>query len=232
MGADVLRRDQLRGPPLDLLAGEGVGHVGGPDPLHPLEHPEVDASATGGARLPVDAGMGLAQRVEQRVEAEASAGGPTGAPPSGAAAGLQQVAVVVPLHRVDRVRRQHRADLLEDVVAHLRPGKVEHQLVAMEQRNPVAGGEDPVGVLAEEVGVGVDHLRLEPEPELHAEPVHVLDQRSEALGPDGGSTCQSPRPAVSSRRPANQPSSSTKRSTPIRAARSAIAVSRSRSWSK
>ena len=92
---------------------------------------------------------------------------------------------MVPLHRVDRVRRQHRADLLEDVLAHLGPGQVEHQLVALEQRHPVAGREDPVGVLAEEVGVRVDHLGLEPEAELHAEPVDVLHQGSEALGPDG-----------------------------------------------
>ena len=120
--------------------------------------------------------MGRAQRVEERVEAD---GLPVHdrRPGQRGAAGLQQVAVVVPLHRVDRVRRQHRADLLEDVLAHLGPGQVEHQLVALQQRHPVAGREDPVGVLAVEVGVGVDHLRLDPEPELHAEPVHVLDQR-------------------------------------------------------
>jgi hypothetical protein len=47
-----------------------------------------------------------------------------------------------------------------------------------------------------------------------------------------GSTVQSPRPAVSSRRPRNQPSSRTYRSTPMSAARSARARSRSRSWSK
>ena len=45
------------------------------------------------------------------------------------------------------------------------------------------------------------------------------------------STHQSPSPAVSSRRPWNQPSSSTKRSMPTRAARSAISRSRGRSWS-
>jgi len=67
--------------------------------------------------------MRFAQRVEESVEAE---GLPVdhGSPRDGGAAGLQQVAVVVPLHRVDGVRRQHRADLLEDVLPHLGPGEV------------------------------------------------------------------------------------------------------------
>ena len=45
-------------------------------------------------------------------------------------------------------------------------------------------------------------------------------------GQTAGSTVQSPSPPVSSRRSRNQPSSSTNRSTPIRAARSAMALSR------
>ena len=39
---------------------------------------------------------------------------------------------------------------------------------------------------ARHLGVEVDHLRLDPQPELHAAARHVLDQRSEPLGPDGG----------------------------------------------
>ena len=45
MRAEVLRRDELCSPALDLLAREGVGHVRGPDPLNPLEDAEVDPSA-------------------------------------------------------------------------------------------------------------------------------------------------------------------------------------------
>ena len=66
--AQVLRRDQLGRPALDLLAGQGVGHVRGPDPLHALEHAEVDPAATGGARLPGHPRVTGAERVEQRVE--------------------------------------------------------------------------------------------------------------------------------------------------------------------
>ena len=35
-----------------------------------------------------------------------------------------------------------------------------------------------------EVGVEVDHLRLHPQPELHAEPAHSVDQRMQAVRPD------------------------------------------------
>ena len=51
-------------------------------------------------------------------------------------------------------------------------------------------------------------------------------------GQTSGETVQSPRLLVSSRRPENHPSSSTKRSTPTRAARSANAVSTARSCLK
>src|SRR4029453_14515714 len=51
-------------------------------------------------------------------------------------------------------------------------------------------------------------------------------------GQTSAATYQSPTPAVSLGRPPNQPSSSTNRSTPRRAATSASSVSRSRRWSK
>ena len=73
----------------------------------------------------------------------------------------------------------------------------------------------------EQVRVGVDHLRLDPEAELHPPVADVADQRAEPVRPDVSSTYQSPSPAVSSRRCRNQPSSSTNRSTPAAAARSA-----------
>jgi len=51
-------------------------------------------------------------------------------------------------------------------------------------------------------------------------------------GQTSGSTCQSPRPASSLRRPTNQPSSSTYRSAPTSAPYSARAISLSRFMSK
>ena len=66
---------------------------------------------------------------------------------------------------------------------HLGPGHVEHVLVSRRRARTVVGLEQPVRVLAGQVGVEVDHLRLEPQAEVHAELVHTVDQRVEAVGP-------------------------------------------------
>ena len=84
--------------------------------------------------------------------------------------------------------------------------------------------EDPVRVRAGQVRVRVDHLRLDPQPELACRGARTWSTSGcSPSGQTSSSTYQSPRPAVSSRRPRNQPSSSTNRSTPTSAARSASA---------
>ena len=110
--------------------------------------------------------------------------------------------------------------------------EVEHLLVARRQGCPAAGAEHPVGVGAGEVGVQVDHLRLDPQPELHAEPAHGVDQRVQAVRPDvlvdvpvaqpGGVVATVAEPAVVE----DVPLDADLRAQP------ASSVSRSRSWSK
>ena len=148
-------------------------------------------------------------------------------------AGLDEVAVVVPLEVVDVVLGEQRVEPLEEVGVGLRVREVEHLLVAPRRRQPARRAEDPVGVGAGQVGVGVDHLGLDPEPELHA----AARGRGRPAG--AGRPARRPRRRTSRRGrrcrrggPRNQPSSSTNRSTPTSAAASASAVSRSRSWSK
>ena len=131
--------------------------------------------------------------------------------------------------------RHQRVEPFEDVGVGLRVRQVEHVLAraAATAGRGRAGREQPVGVRAREVGVEVDHLRLDPQPELHAELAHPVDERV------AGRRARRPRrrtsrPArrVSSRRAANQPSSSTNRSTPTARPRRPARFSRSRSWSK
>ena len=40
---------------------------------------------------------------------------------------------------------------------------------------------DPVGMLGEQVGVGIHHLRFHPDPEVHAQFADPGDQRSQAV---------------------------------------------------
>ncbi len=59
-------------------------------------------------------------------------------------------------------------------------------LVARGQAGAVPASKTHSRVGAGQVGVEVDHLRLEPEPEVHAELAHPVGQRLEALRPDAG----------------------------------------------
>ena len=91
--------------------------------------------------------MGRAQPVEQGVEGQrlrVHGRAPRRGPPTG----LEEVAVVVPLHVVDGVLGQHGVHALEEVVGDLGPGQVQDLLVAVLQRLAAAtAAEDPVGVL-------------------------------------------------------------------------------------
>ena len=134
---------------------------------------------------------------------------------------------MVPLDVVDRV-------LGEDARRAARTGSPKRR--AGRGRAPAGGAghradqcraEDPVRVGPAQVGVGVDHLRLEPQAELHAAPRTASVSGCRPCGHTPSSTYQSPSPAVSSRRCRNQPSSSTNRSTPaLRRARRAAAAGR------
>ena len=106
--------------------------------------------------------------------------------PGGCRAGVDQVAVVVPLDVADGVGLEQRHHLVADVGVGLRDAEVEHLLVAALHGNPVARGHDPLRVRAGHVAVEVDHLGLEPDAELHAQPGDVVDQGAEAVGPHVG----------------------------------------------
>ena len=104
--------------------------------------------------------------------------------PAGPAAGIDEVAVVVPLQVGDRVLLEQRVQPPGDVVVRVRVREIEHLLLPRRRRQRHPPAQDPVGMPAREVAVGVDHLGLDPEAELHAELAHVVDQRMQALRPD------------------------------------------------
>ncbi len=134
------------------------------------------------ARLDLQAWVGGADLVEQAVEGERLVMHP-GPVTVDLRAGLDEVAVVVPLDEVDVVFVDERQDVLLDVLVRLGDADVEHLLVARLDRPLAPCRHDPLRVGAGEVGVGVDHLRLEPQTELHAQLAHVVDERVEAVRP-------------------------------------------------
>ena len=127
-------------------------------------------------------------------------------PPRVGGAGLEQVAVVVPLQVGDVVVGEQRVEPLEQVLPGAVVREVEHVLLPRGNGQLVAPAEDPVGMPPGELAVEVDHLGLDPEAELHAEAAHLLDERPEARGPHalvdepvaetGGVVTPAPEPAV------------------------------------
>ena len=71
-------------------------------------------------------------------------------------------------------------------VVRLGDAEVEHLLVPGLDRPLRPRRHDPLRVRAGDVGVGVDHLRLEPQPELHAQLADAVDERVQPVGPDLG----------------------------------------------
>ena len=85
--------------------------------------------------------------------------------------GLGEMAVEVPFHIVDDARLEDLRDRRHDVVLHLRPREVKHELMAAEGHRSVRRAQHPVGMRTIEVAVLRDHLRLEPEAEFQPAPV-------------------------------------------------------------
>ena len=212
------RWHQRRRVALDHLALQRVVAVARPHPLGPGEDAEVDPRPARRAALDLHAGVPCAQLVEQRVQGERLG---VGAGPAGRRGGLHVVAVHVPLDEGDVVVAEQRVEATEHLGVGIGVGEVEHELVAGEHRLVAGVDQRPLRVGAVEVAVGVDHLRLDPDPELHAE----RPRPARSAAPDRWDgrpvTPTSRRARRSSRRPPNHPSSRTNRSTPTPAARSA-----------
>ena len=86
----------------------------------------------------------------------------------------QQRGVVVPLEVGDVQALHEGGDGIEQVVPGSGSGQVQDPLVAVLWCSAGAVGQDPLRLGAGHVGVDVDHLRLEPQAELHAQGVDVL----------------------------------------------------------
>jgi hypothetical protein len=84
------------------------------------------------------------------------------------------------------VRAQQPVEHVDQVLLHIRAPQVEDQLVAQQRGLARRKVDRPVRVRAVEVAVRVDHLRLQPEAEIHAQRVDPLDQRLDAVGEFAG----------------------------------------------
>ena len=118
-----------------------------------------------------------ARRAAGRTPASAVHGRPPGV------GDVDQVAVVVPLEVGDVVLLEQAQQRVAHVGVGARAPGGRAPAGAATRAAVAPAAQHPVGVGAREVGVLVDHLRLDPQPELHAEPLDLVDQRVQALRP-------------------------------------------------
>src|SRR5665213_2114113 len=95
---------------------------------------------------------------------------------------LGPVAVVVPFEKRNVVLIEKLIEEAVDVGAHVGAGKIEHQLIAPFGARTAGEVQYPIGMLAVKIAVGVDHLRLNPQAEIHAERVNFVDERLKTVG--------------------------------------------------
>ncbi len=170
--------DEHRRAPLDGLPFERVVAVAGPHPFGAAQDLEVDTRPAAGAALDLDAGVAGAQLVEQPVQRQRLG---VGAGLVVATAALDVVPVHVPLHVLDVVIAEQGVELTEHVGERVGVGQVQHQLVASQDRLVPRRRQRPLGVLAVQVAVGVHHLGLDPDAELHPQIAHVVDDRRQPV---------------------------------------------------
>ena len=90
---------------------------------------------------------------------------------------LHQLAVHIPFHVVDRVFAQQPAHAFDQIFKGLRNIEIEHQLMSPGRLGVARQRQHPVRVRAIQIGIGVNHLRLNPDTKLHAELFNVIDYR-------------------------------------------------------
>ena len=141
---------------------------------------EVDPGATGGAGLDLEPRVPGPQLVEQPIGSQRLGmdGGPA------RVFSLVQVAVVVPLEVVQPILGDQCAQLPEHPVIDLGAHQVDHLLAPPPKGRAARPGQHPVSVLAQQVRLGVGHLRLHPQPDLHTQLADPVHQRVQAVWPD------------------------------------------------
>ena len=168
---------------LDREPVERVGVIRWPDLDRALQDAEVHAPAASGAGLDLELGVLRAQLVHDVVHIpdELDVDLFLLVERNRVPAGIRPVAVVVPLEKGDVVFAHQLVQPAEDVVFYVRTREVEQQLLATFGAWTTGEVHRPVRVFAVEVGVRIDHLRLDPDAEIHAEGVHTVDHRLQTV---------------------------------------------------
>ena len=87
----------------------------------------------------------------------------------------KEEAIAVPFQVGDVIFRQQAIELFEQVVTNVVSRHIQPKLVSHCRPVSIASVYTPVRMLAIKVAVRVHHLGLDPDAEIHSEPVHMLN---------------------------------------------------------
>ena len=173
-GSAVLNLQPLVG--IRIVARPGLGRI--------VQHAGVKASAAAGAGFKQNVREFRNQHFIQPVNAQNVAMEDFPLPVRRECGGIafRNAAVHIPLHIIDLGFVQDLRQHLIDIVHYFRSCKIQHALISLLRLAAARGAQNPVRMFTEQVRIGVDHLRLDPQAELHSESVHLLGQALDAVG--------------------------------------------------
>ncbi len=160
---------------LDPDPVDGVRVVAAPDLRRIVQHPRVKTASSSAAAFDEQIRVLRMQSLQKTVQTEDIIVEDASLIVSAPREDVRDAAVVVPLQIIDTLIH-NPGRLLIDSVDHLRPRKIEYELIPSADCPSVRRGQRPVRMRAEQKTLLADHLRLEPDPELQPLRVHVADQ--------------------------------------------------------
>ena len=93
---------------------------------------------------------------------------------------IRDTPVHIPLDIFHIALIQDCADLIINIIYYFFSGEVKHELMSGAVRAASRDHERPVRMLPVEITVFIDHLRLDPDPELQAHVIDLPDQLAQA----------------------------------------------------
>ena len=175
MFADHFRRHEQRCIALDVGAFHRINAVGSPNAVGYFENAEVHAAAAGRAAFDFKSRMCGLQIGENAIYGErllvhCRASGARGD-------GFGDELVVIPLDVVDAEFTNELVHCVVNVVVDVRIGQV-HDLLGTSLHGQTAFGglQHPIGMRAEQVGIRIDHFRLEPQAEFESLAMHIIGE--------------------------------------------------------
>src|SRR5690606_2955427 len=182
MGPHSRERVEVGKPALNLQAFHRVGIIGGPNLRAKAEHPQVKAVTPAGATLQQDLGTGPENPGQYLVKADDITVVKLPLVLQHTRTGLCNVAVHIPLDVTDFRLIQNPADLFNNVIPDLFLTEVKNHLIPGENRLLLRMLHRPFRVFPEEVTVGVNHLRFDPDPEIKTEFSHLIGKGLQPAG--------------------------------------------------